>query len=320
MLVITMGDPNGIGPELLCRYLSKGEIKNDDIYIMVGPESPLIYFCNLFSIPPFWTKVSSIKEVHGPGIFLYGLEDDFDLTPGRMGIEGGRVAGTCLEVACGLLKETKGALVTCPLNKEALIDAGFHFPGHTEFLANYFGLSGEDVCMHLCGEKLRVSLVTTHPPLKQVPSLLTIERIVRCLNLTWEMLLKLEQGSSPIAVCGLNPHAGEGGKIGKEEIEIISPAISLAQDMKIPAKGPYPGDTIFYRAYRGEFSAVLAMYHDQGLAPLKLVHFHRAVNITLGLPIVRTSVDHGTAYDLVGKGIASCESLHMAISLARKLL
>ncbi len=319
MLVITMGDPNGIGPELLCRYFSSKAIGNE-ICLIVGSESALAYFCRIFSVSPFWKRIDSLTEMEGKGIFLYEIEDGFVPAPGKMTIEGGRIAGRSLEKACNFLKEKKGILVTCPLNKRSLMEAGFHFPGHTEFLANYFGLSAEDVCMHLWGEKLRVSLVTTHPPLCEVPSLLSVDRIVSCIKLTWEMLLRLDDTPYPIGVCGLNPHAGEGGKIGREELEIISPAISLAQEMGIAVEGPYPADTLFYRAYRGEFSAVLAMYHDQGLAPLKLVHFNRSVNITLGLPIIRTSVDHGTAYDLVGKGIASWKSLDMAISLGKRLL
>ncbi len=320
MLLITMGDPNGIGPEILCRYL--GEKKEIQIpIVIIGPESALNYFCSSLSLSPFWKGITSLSEASREGVYLYEVGNDFAPSPGKLTPEGGKIAGMCLERACELLKNNKRwALVTCPLNKRALMEAGYHFPGHTEFLADRFGLSCEDVCMHLCGERLRISLTTTHPPLREVPSLISTRRIIRCLELTWEMLSLLGADQLPIGVCGLNPHAGEGGRIGTEEQEIILPAIFTAREKGINAKGPYPGDTIFHRAYSGEFSAILAMYHDQGLAPLKLVHFNESVNVTLGLPVVRTSVDHGTAYELVGKGIASYRSLEKAIELAQRLM
>ena len=172
--------------------------------------------------------------------------------------------------------------------------------------------------MHLWGPKLRVSLVTTHPPLAKVPGLITTDKILRCLQQTDAFVRRLGL-EGPIAVCGLNPHAGERGKIGSEEETTIRPAVKMAQNMGLDVEGPLPGDTVFYRAYQGEFPAVLAMYHDQGLAPLKLVHFGQAVNVTLGLPFVRTSVDHGTGYELVGRGVADMGSFLAALDLARAL-
>ncbi|GAB6162545.1 hypothetical protein JCM12298_17040 [Desulfothermus naphthae] len=320
MIIITMGDPNGIGPELICRVLSNYNFFNEN-FLIIGPEICLKYYCNLFSIEKFWSKIKHIDEAKNVRVSLYskGL-DDFPFTPKVPSKESGYISGRILEIATEILKENSSfAVVTCPINKKSLIDAGFDFPGHTEFFANRFGLSKEDVCMHLAGPKLRVSLVTTHPPLKRVPYLITRDKILRCLMLTHDLLTKIGEDKNPIGVCGLNPHAGEGGKIGTEEVEIIKPAIEAAREKGINVQGPYPGDTIFYRAYKGEFSAVLAMYHDQGLAPLKLVHFNESVNITLGLPIVRTSVDHGTAYDLVGKKKAKTTSLKMAINLAIQL-
>ncbi|GAB6887751.1 hypothetical protein JCM13304A_12490 [Desulfothermus okinawensis JCM 13304] len=320
MILITMGDPNGIGPELICRVFSK-DLPIDDSFLIIGPKAPLEYFCNLFSIDKFWIQTEQPSDFLKNKINLYskGLED-FSFTPGVPSKESGLISGKILEVAIQILKKKKAyAVVTCPINKKSLMDAGFNFPGHTEFFANRFGLSKDDVCMHLCGPKLKVSLVTTHPPLREVPSLITRKKILRCLTLTHEMLIKLGEYEKPIGVCGLNPHAGEGGKIGSEEIEVIGPAIESAKKIGINVMGPYPADTLFHRAYIGEFSAVLAMYHDQGLGPLKLVHFNESVNVTLGLPIIRTSVDHGTAYDLVGKGMAKTESLIHAIKLASRL-
>lgn len=320
MIIITMGDPNGIGPELICRVFSN-PLSFKDNFLIIGPEVCLEYYSNLFSIKRFWNTIKNIDEAKKNKISLYshGL-DDFPFTPGVPSKESGYISGRILEVATHILKEKKSsAVVTCPINKKSLMDAGFDFPGHTEFFANRFGLSKEDVCMHLAGPKLRVSLVTTHPPLKDVPFLINKDKILRCILLTHNMLIKLGENKKPIGVCGLNPHAGEGGKIGSEEIEIIEPAIEAARKKGIAVKGPYPADTLFYRAYAGEFSAVLAMYHDQGLGPLKLIHFSKSVNITLGLPIVRTSVDHGTAYELVGKKKAKTTSLIMAINLAIQL-
>ncbi len=321
MLLITMGDPNGIGPEILCRFF--GENKNFSQKILIlGPEEPLDYFSKMFSIERFWTKIDDVSHCIEDKIYLYeqGL-NDFRFTPGRPSVDGGKISGLILKNACQFIKKGfSSAIVTCPINKSTLIDAGFKFPGHTEFLAHEFGLGPDDICMHLYGERLKVSLVTTHPPLKDVPSMIYEEKIIRCLSLTWEMLCKLNENKKPIGVCGLNPHAGENGKIGTEEINIIKPAIEKAKEKDIKVKGPYPADTIFYRALKGEFSAILAMYHDQGLAPLKLLEFNKAVNITLGLPFVRTSVDHGTAYEIVGKKIAETTSLKNAIKLANRLI
>jgi len=197
--------------------------------------------------------------------------------------------------------------------------AGYPFPGHTEFLAHRAGLAADRVCMHLAGPRLRVSLVTTHHPLRQVCELVTREKIVRCLRLTWGLVSRMNWGPGSLGVCGLNPHAGEGGQLGHEEETLIRPAILEARQAGVRAEGPLPADTIFSRALQGEFSAVLAMYHDQGLGPLKSVHFSQAVNITLGLPWVRTSVDHGTGYDLVGTGRAGTASLDMAVRTALQL-
>ena len=197
-------------------------------------------------------------------------------------------------------------------------EAGYEFSGHTEYLAVRSGTGEENICMHLGGPLLRVSLVTTHPRLRDVPEKVTRERILTCLRLTDDLLGKLEV-RHPIAVCGLNPHAGEGGSIGSEEKDIILPAVEAARKEGIRVEGPLPGDTVFYFAAQGTFGAVLAMYHDQGLAPLKLLHFHEAVNVTLGLPFVRTSVDHGTGYDIVGTGRASLGSLKAALGLAARL-
>ncbi|BCS90216.1 hypothetical protein PSDVSF_34580 [Pseudodesulfovibrio sediminis] len=263
------------------------------------------------------------------GLYLYEPPQlaGGDFPEGVACTEGGRAAGVSLDVAVDVLKGgIADGLVTCPLNKAMLQSAGFNFPGHTEFLAEKLGVGADKVCMHLCGHdpeddapKLRVSLVTTHPALREVPGLVTQERILHCLRLTADFVRTLGL-SGPVGVCGLNPHAGESGKIGDEETRIVIPALEAAKAEGLDVVGPIPGDTIFHFAAKGDYPAVLAMYHDQGLAPLKLLHFSQAVNVTLGLPYPRTSPDHGTGYDLVGTGKASIKSFQAALDMARALV
>lgn len=322
-LLVTLGDPNGLGPELVCRVLA-GRTSEDRPLVLIGPEGPLVAHCERLGVEPFWSLVDerTAASPSNPVSLLVpeGLES-YEMRMGEANPEGGRAAGLALEAACRLLTTGDASgVVTCPLNKAMLQEAGFDFPGHTEFFAERLGSGRENICMHLCGPKLRVSLVTTHPALADVPELVTHERVVKCLKLTWELVSKLERAPKPVAVCGLNPHAGESGKIGHEDDAVIVPAIAEAQAQGIDAVGPIPGDTVFHFAVAGRYSAVLAMYHDQGLAPLKLLHFGEAVNITLGLPVVRTSVDHGTGYDVTGTGKADHGSLAEALRLAEALV
>lgn len=207
------------------------------------------------------------------------------------------------------------AMVTAPISKEHLQRGGYRYPGHTEFLADLAGI--RDFRMMMAGPGLRVVLVTIHEPLSKVPSLLSVSRILKTIRITDDSLRSWFGLRRPrIAVAALNPHAGESGIFGREEKRIIGPAVVRARRQGICASGPFPPDTVFYRAVKGDFDAVVAMYHDQGLIPLKLLHFDRGVNITLGLPFVRTSVDHGTAFDIAGKGIADPSSLIAAIEMA----
>ena len=330
-ILLTLGDPNGLGPELVCRWLaSKPQLY--ERLVLMGPESSLAVHAGRVGIGSPWTRVPHgvLPPVAGPGLFLMepdGLAD-FIPQPGVFSASGGLAAGLTLSLACDLLlgendKQKRAqahaqAVITCPLNKAGLQKAGFDFPGHTEFLAERAGVGADGVCMHLCGPRLRVSLVTTHPPLRRVPDLVTAPKILHCLRLTSQYVQALGL-SGPVAVCGLNPHAGESGRIGDEEQRVIIPAIEQARSEGMGVAGPFPADTVFRRAYDGEFPAVLAMYHDQGLGPLKLVHFGEAVNVTLGLPFVRTSVDHGTGYDLVGKDTADMGSFLAAVELGRRL-
>jgi 4-hydroxythreonine-4-phosphate dehydrogenase len=212
-------------------------------------------------------------------------------------------------------KERIAAMVTCPINKAAIRIAGCHYNGHTELLAER--TRSKFFAMMLAGNRLRVVLVTIHVPLKEVSSLLSEEKVLLTIKLTCQTLHERFGLKTPrIAVAGLNPHAGEGGMFGDEEKTIITPAIHGARNQGFDVTGALPPDTVFYQAANGRYDAVVSMYHDQGLIPFKLIHFNDGVNITLGLPIIRTSVDHGTAYDIAGTGTANPGSLIAAITMA----
>lgn len=325
-LGLTLGDPNGLGPELACRVFRHGlpaSLAGASVLI-IGPEQALTHHQQTSGGSVFWHRLSDLDQlpeqvkVQPSSVHLYTPPDldSFQMQPGEATTAGGQAAGLALESVCSLLQSGHlQALTTCPLNKAMLQRAGFDFAGHTEFLAARAGLLPEDVCMHFSGPRMRVSLVTTHHPLRAVPGLITFERILRKLELT--MAAMHAQGlHGPVAVCGLNPHAGEDGRIGDEEQRIIAPAVAQAAARGWNVVGPLAADTVFHRAAQGDFCAVLAMYHDQGLAAFKLLHFHDGVQITLGLPYVRTSPDHGTGYDLVGHGKASAQSLRNALDLA----
>ncbi len=316
---ITIGDPNGLGPELIVRFFKSHQI--DSTVIIIGPESILNFYADLFKINKFWKKISSLDSLDKGIYVFFDKEEQFYPTPSTPTIEGGEIAIRSIDLACSLIKNKKiHGLVTAPVNKSLIQEAGRKdFFGHTEYLAKKFGLSEEEICMHLFSSKLRVSLVTTHIPIKDVSKTISLEKIVKKLSLTWDFLKKIEENPKPIGVCGLNPHAGENGKIGKEERKIVLPAIEESNKKGIKAKGPFPADTIFYKALKGEFSSVLAMYHDQGLIPLKTLFFEESVNITLGLPFVRTSVGHGTGYDIAGKGKANLLSFKKAFETAKLL-
>ena len=223
------------------------------------------------------------------------------------------------EAVRGILGGELSAMVTCPIAKKTLQLAGYSYPGHTEFLAAL--CRTDEYAMMLASDTLKVSLATIHAPLRQVPSLLRADAIYRLIRLTADSLRRDFAIAVPkIAVAGLNPHAGEEGLFGREEEEIIAPAVKKARAAGYAVQGPLPPDTVFYKAVQERcYNAVICMYHDQGLIPFKLLHFRDGVNVTLGLPIVRTSVDHGTAYDIAGKGVASYESLAAAYRMARQI-
>ena len=242
--------------------------------------------------------------------------------PGNPTAESARAAATALEEAVTLaLRGELDAIVTGPVHKARMYEVGFKFPGQTEFFAERCGIKNFAMC--LTGRKITLALVTTHIPLREAASALKQSEIVRVGLLLADFLKSRSVSSSRIAVAGLNPHAGESGKLGREEIEIIGPAVSELQSKiengESRIVGPISPDTVFHRAIEGEFDAVLCMYHDQGLIPLKLHAFHEGVNVTLGLPFPRTSPDHGTAFEIAGKGIARPDSMIAAINLAVEL-
>lgn len=320
---ISIGDVNGIGPEVIMKALS-------DTRLLVGC-TPIIYASNkvfLFHEKALnagddlegefnYNSCNSIEDIQVNKINVVKIWDDeipFDL--GKATIDGGKHAFESLEKATQDLASGKiDVLVTAPINKDAMNKAGFKFPGHTEYLAD---LAGEDeALMLMVSSSLRVGLVTSHIPLKEVSETVTAEKVLAKLSAFNDSLKKDFGIKRPkIAVLGLNPHAGENGKMGSEENESISPAIAKASNQGILTFGPFPADGFFGSDSRYQYDGVLAMYHDQGLAAFKALSFDEGVNFTAGLPIVRTSPDHGTAYDIVGQNKASGDSMRNAIYLA----
>jgi len=281
-IAITEGDPAGIGPEIARRAASDARV----------------------------------LQVCEP--VLYGPPADARFEPGVLSAAAGHAAHAAIvRAAADAQRGDVNAMATAPINKEALRLAGYPWNGHTDLLAHLTG--AEHVAMMFYSDELRVVLATVHAPLADVPALLTQRLMEQTIALTARELPRFDKVYPRIAVAGLNPHAGEHGLFGREEEQTIAPAIARCRERGIDVSGPFPADTLFVRARKGEFDVVIACYHDQGLIPVKLVSFGRAVNVTLGLPIIRTSVDHGTAFDIAGKGIAEAESMIAAVLLAARL-
>lgn len=317
---ITMGDPVGIGPEIILLSLCKPSIYNICRPLVIGD------FQILDAVKKCVRSKLHIKSVKDPneGIYKIGSIDLLNLSEivpdkvlwGNPTVETGRAMIRYIKAASDLATQGHiAAMVTCPINKVAMQIAGCHYNGHTELLAER--TKSDNFAMMLAGNRLRVVLVTMHVPLKEVPSLLSEQKVLLTIKLTCQTLLERFGLKTPrIAIAGLNPHAGEGGMFGNEEKTIINPAIHDARNQGFDVTGALPPDTVFYQAANGRYDAVVSMYHDQGLIPFKLIHFNDGVNITLGLPIIRTSVDHGTAYDIAGTGTADPGSLVAAITMA----
>jgi len=324
LIGITMGDPAGIGPEIIIKAFSDNRIFEVCRPIVFGDEKILNRELKHAKTSLKLLPLDSIKDASfKPGAIainpVSSLDPDRTIYGKPDKKTGAAMAGYIKAAVSSALAGEINAVVTAPINKKSLQDAGCDFPGHTEMLAHL--TRTKEVVMMLAGSTLRVVLVTIHCALKNVAPSLDPDRILRTIEVTNSNLKKYFSIEKPrIAVASLNPHAGENGLFGKEETEIIVPAINKAKEKGINATGPFPSDTLFYSASKGAFDAVVCMYHDQGLIPLKLLHFEDGVNITLGLPIIRTSVDHGTAYDIAGKGIANPTSLISAVKTASEMV
>ncbi len=319
-IALTMGDPAGIGPEIAVLAHGDAALFSRCRPVVYGDAGILRRAASVVkrevAIVP-WT--GGVEPAFGPGRIVVAPVSSLapEETPfGKPSGAGGSAMAAYIRAAAeAVLAGRADAVVTCPITKEGLKAAGVPFPGHTEFLAHLCG--GADVVMMLAGDRLRVALVTIHVALRRALELLSPAIIEKTIRITDAFFRKYMGTAAPrVAVAGLNPHAGEGGLFGDEETMIIAPAVAACRDGGVDARGPYPPDTIFYRAWRGEFDVVVAMTHDHGLIPLKLVHFEDGVNVTMGLPIIRTSVDHGTAYDIAGTGTASPASLLAALRMA----
>jgi 4-hydroxythreonine-4-phosphate dehydrogenase len=320
---ITLGDPGGIGPEVILRALAAPAVRSAASPIVLGDLAVLARLKKILKIRLPLEAVSPPRlEPSAPGaIPVWNLSE---LKPGEIAARGftpglAQACRTYLENGVALARAgTIQALVTGPVPKAVFRLSGLAHSGHTEFLAERTG--ADDYAMMFVGGNLRVVLATIHLPLARVPRSLSREGILKKIRLIHREFQRLFRIRRPrIAVAGLNPHAGEEGLLGREEIEVIRPAVAAARKAGIRAEGPFPADALFGRFHSGEFDCILAMYHDQGLAAFKTLHFYSGVNVTLGLPIIRTSPDHGTARDIAGKGVADPESMKNAILLAAQL-
>lgn len=317
-LAITIGDPGGIGPEVAVKALPG--ISGECLPIIVGALPVIEEAVSTSGSPLRIKKITDAGEAFPSSDLLWCI-DTGSLRAFRKGIpdkENGAACVSYIRKGVELAMERKvDALVTAPVSKEALKLAGFPWPGHTEMLGEFTG--AREYAMMLAGGPLKVILVTIHTSLRSVPDLVTKENVLRTIRLAKKACDMLDIKGPRIAVAGLNPHAGESGIFGGEEINEIIPAINAAKKEGITVEGPFPPDTIFHKAYKGDVDMVVCMYHDQGLIPLKMIAFDRGVNVTVGLPIIRTSPDHGTAYDIAWKGIADPSSMIEAMRLALRL-
>ena len=300
---ITIGDVNGIGPEVALKAVGRGRWAADIEFVFLGSEKVVREQAEAMRIP-------LSRKIH-----FQDMESRPGWSPGKLEKEASQMAVEAIRMAVqGCLSGELDAMVTAPVSKEGMHRAGIMIPGHTEYLAEL--TKTENFGMMLLGGGLRVMLVTRHVPLTAVSSALNKKTIREHIELTGEALKLFGLKEGKIGVCGLNPHAGDGGIIGREEIEVINPAIKQVRKKGYRVSDAVPADTIFYEARRGDYDAVVAMYHDQGLAPLKMMGFDEGINITLGLPIIRTSPDHGTAFGIAGQNKASHRSMLNAIKLA----
>ncbi len=340
-LAITMGDPGGVGPEIILKALNSPEVGKKCVPIVIGDAGAMEAALRLLSLPMKLRTIQSPEEARNKKNTVELIDLGIETTSsagshhfgrrGRAGIfqtksftvnkptkESGKACAGYIKKAVEFaLDKLVDGIVTAPISKEALKMAGFTWPGHTEMLAEMTDTT--EYAMMLIGGPLRVILVTIHTALKNVPDLITKKKVIKTIYLAKKACDMLGLRNPRIAVAGLNPHAGEAGIFGDEEIKKIIPAIRSVVKEGIVVSGPYAPDTVFHKAYDGDIDIVVCMYHDQGLIPLKMIAFDKGVNITVGLPFVRTSPDHGTAYDIAWRGVANPSSMIEAIKLAARL-
>jgi 4-hydroxythreonine-4-phosphate dehydrogenase len=321
VIAITMGDPCGIGPEIIVKALQSPIVAAVCVVLVIGDQLALeraISVCNSTLNIQVVETAQEARIVPEGAIPLLAVSHmkETDLMYGAPSPAAGDAVYRYICRAAQLCRDGQvAAMTTAPISKEAMHRAGHDYPGHTELLAEL--CATDDFVMMLAGDILRVGLVTIHEALSDVPRLITYKKVLQTIQITAEGVARLSGKSRPkLAVLALNPHCGEGGKFGDQDTQVIAPAVAEARRQGIDVEGPLSADTLFHFAAQGVYDGVVAMYHDQGLIPLKMLHFDDAVNITLGLPIVRTSVDHGTAYNLAGTGTASESSLLAAIKMA----
>lgn len=308
-LAVTIGDPAGVGPEIVLKALSDPEIRALAEWSIVGDRSALEDAARRSSMA---LDVLDAIQLHDPHM-LHGVE----LVPGELRAEYGKAAMNYVRIATELcLGGEADGMVTAPLNKEAVSLSGEHFSGHTEYIAQLCG--AHESRMLLSSERLSVVHVSTHIALRAAVNL-ERERIVRTIELGAEAMRFLGKQQPRIAVCGLNPHAGEHGLFGTEDADVIEPAIQEARARGVACEGPVAPDTVFLKGARGDYDLIVAMYHDQGHIPMKLLDFERTVNISIGIPIVRTSVDHGTAFDIAGKNMADAVNMQAAMRAGARM-
>lgn len=320
-LGITMGCPVGIGPEIILRFFAQFGSQVGSWPVVLGDAGVLRRCAEALAIGVRVVDWQPGEPVQPQTLNVLSLSDLGDgLVWGKPTVATGRAMGRYIEEAVRLIRQGRLAgLVTCPISKGALKAGGYRFPGHTEMLAEL--CQARDFAMMMAGATLKITLVSIHQSLAEVPGAITQEAVLRMIGITGQALRDDFGVPQPrLAVAGLNPHAGEGGMFGDEEQRVIGPAVEAGRKAGWQVAGPFPPDTVFNKAVAGQFDAVVCMYHDQGLIPFKLLHFSDGVNVTLGLPIVRTSVDHGTAYDIAGKGLAEPASLAAAVAMAEVIL
>ena len=317
---ITMGDPAGIGPEVVLKAVAEEEVRRACIPVIIGDAQLLAHTARTLDLQSGYDIVRAdepFPEHSEPVIYHLGNIHGF-IEPGIESGAAGKAAGGYIEAAVELCAAGSiDAVATAPINKRALFLGGYSFPGHTEFFAHLTG--AEEYAMAFVAGNLRIVLISTHVPLAEAIRLVERDRVLEIINLTNRELQRWGIERPRLAVAALNPHGAEGGLFGVEEASEIMPAIDAGRRDDINVQGPYSADTVFLRASRGEFDAVVACYHDQAMIPVKCLSFGEAVNVTLGLPFIRTSVDHGTAFDIAGKGLAEHSSMVAAIKLAAEL-